>query len=65
MEIGLKETELEIVPHWSGNEYYCSFYVFHEGREAGTVISTDINEWAWLTKPGPEWLAQYIGNEID
>ena len=65
LEISRRETELDIVPHWFSGENFCSFYIFQAGRELGTIICADINEWEWLSEPDLQWLAQLIGNEID
>jgi hypothetical protein len=65
LEISRCETELDIIPHWFSTDNFCNFYIFQAGKELGTIICADINEWEWLTEPDLQWLAQLIGNEID
>jgi hypothetical protein len=65
LEISRRETELDIIPHWFSEDNFCNFYIFQAGKELGTIICADINEWEWLTEPELQWLAQLIGNEID
>lgn len=65
LEVSGRETVLDIVPHWYGGESFCNFYISQAGKELGTIICAEINEWEWLTEPELQWLAQLIGNEID
>ncbi|MXV51987.1 hypothetical protein GS399_13475 [Pedobacter sp. HMF7647] len=65
IEINRDTTELDIIPHWYSGDDFCCFYIFQAGKELGTVICADINEWEWLTDPDLNWLAQLVGNEID
>ena len=65
LEISCRETELDIVPHWYSRDNYCNFYIFQKGKELGTIICIDIDEWEWVAAPDLRWLAQLIGNEID